>query len=118
MFITLEPHGIFSSHFAYEYMSKFPNHWHAKHHSLTDIDLLSNCPAYCGQLVKILITIEPYRIFGSNIASLFILIFSSHPSMQNGGEGLPSIILAGQGLLVKMIITLELHGTFKQTIAY
>ena len=28
MFITLEPHGIFSSHFAYICMSTFPNHCH------------------------------------------------------------------------------------------
>ena len=27
--------------------------------------------------------------------------------MQNGGEGLPSIILAGRGILVKMLITLD-----------
>ena len=30
--------------------------------------------------------------------------------MQNGGEALPSINPAGQGLLVKMLITLEPHG--------
>ena len=30
--------------------------------------------------------------------------------MQNGGEGLSSIILAGRGILVKMLITLEPHG--------
>ena len=28
--------------------------------------------AYCGQLVKILITLEPYGIFGSNFAYVFI----------------------------------------------
>ena len=28
----------------------------------------------------------------------------------NGDEGLPSIILAGQGILVNMLITLEPHG--------
>ena len=59
------------------------------------------CPACCGQLVKILITPEPYGIFGSNVAYLFILILSSHPDMQNGGEGLPSIIFAAHGLLEK-----------------
>ena len=30
--------------------------------------------------------------------------------MQNGDQGLSSIILAGSGLLVKVLITLELHG--------
>ena len=43
-------------------------------------------------------------IFGSNFAYLFILILSSHPGMQSVGEGFPSIILAGQGILVKMLI--------------
>ena len=32
--------------------------------------------------------------------------------MQKGDEALPSIILAGRALLVKMHITLELHGIF------
>ena len=32
--------------------------------------------------------------------------------MQNRDKGLPSIILASQGLLVKMFITLEPHGIF------
>ena len=85
MFITLEPHGIFLSHFAYICISTFPNHWHAKRPFLIDMGLLSNCPAYCGQLVNILTTLEPYGIFGSNFAYLFILIFSSHPGMQTGG---------------------------------
>ena len=61
--------------------------------------------------VKIL-TLEPYGIYGSNCAFLFVKILSSHPSMQNGGEGLSSIILAGQGILVKMLITFEPHGIF------
>ena len=34
--------------------------------------------------------------------------------MQNSDKGLPSIILAGQGLLVKLRITLEPHGIFYQ----
>ena len=33
------------------------------HLFLMDMGLLSNCPAYCGQLVKILITLKPYGIF-------------------------------------------------------
>ena len=32
--------------------------------------------------------------------------------MQNGDEALSSIILAGQGILVKMLITLEPHLNF------
>ena len=36
------------------------------------MDLVSNsCPACCGLLVKNLITLEPYEIFGSNFAYLF-----------------------------------------------
>ena len=34
--------------------------------------------------------------------------------MQNGDEAMPSINLAGRGLLVKMIITLEPHHIFYQ----
>ena len=58
--------------------------------------------------MKILITLEPYEIFESNFAYLFISIVSSYPDMQNGDKGLLSITLAG--LLVKMLITLEPHG--------
>ena len=32
--------------------------------------------------------------------------------MQNGDEALPSIILAGRGILVKMLIILDLHNIF------
>ena len=79
---------------------------------LIEMGLLSYCPACCNKLVKILITLEPYRIFGSNFAHLFILILSIHPGMQNDDEGLLSSILAGQCLLVKMLIALEPHGIF------
>ena len=51
-------------------------------------------------------------IYMTYIAYLFILILPSHLGMQNGYKGLPSIILAGQGLLVKMFITLDPHGIF------
>ena len=34
--------------------------------------------------------------------------------MQNGGKGLPSITLAGRGILVKMLITIEPHVIFNQ----
>ena len=76
---------------------------------------LSISPACCVQLVKILITLEPYGIFGSNVTYLFILILCSHPGMQNGDEGLPSIVLSGRGRLVKMLITLELHQILHTT---
>ena len=69
------------------------------HLVLIDMGLLSNCPACCGQLVKILITLAPYGIFVTHFAYVFISIVSSHPDMENGDEGLTSIILAGQGLL-------------------
>ena len=38
--------------------------------------------------------------------------------MQNGDEASPSIILAGQALLVKMLITLERHGIFGSNFVY
>ena len=62
--------------------------------------------------MKVLITFDPNWIFGSKFANLFITILFSHPDMPNGGNGLLSIILAGQGILVKMLIILELHGIF------
>ena len=68
----------FQSLIAHLCMSTFPNDWHVKPHFLIDMGLLSNCPACCGQLVKIPITLEPYGIFGSNFAYLFILTLSSH----------------------------------------
>ena len=86
-------------------MSIFPNHWHANPHFWMDEGLLSISPVCCGQLLNILITLESYGIFRSNLACVFILILSSHCD-----EGLPSIILAGRGILVKMFITLEPHG--------
>ena len=60
--------------------------------------------------MKILMTLEPYGILKSNSAYLFILVLPSNPGMQIRDKGLPSIILAGQGLLEKMLITLEWHG--------
>ena len=57
-----------------------------------------------------LITLEPHGIFGSNFAySLFYVT-----GRQFGDEGFPSIILAGHGLSVKMLIILELHIYFDQ----
>ena len=43
-----------------------------------DKGLLSINPACCGQLVKLLITLEPCWISGSNFVYLFTLILSSH----------------------------------------
>ena len=65
----------------------------------------------CGQLVKMLLTIESYGIFRSNFAYLFILTLSSN-WYANGDEALPSFILDGRGLLEKMLITLEQHHIF------
>ena len=74
-----------------------------------DMGLLNNCPTGCSQLVKILITLEPYRIAGSNLAYLFLLIVFIHPCMQG-----PGITLAGLCILVKMLITVEPHSILKQ----
>ena len=61
--------------------------------------------------MKMLITLELHGIFGSNFAYLFILTFPA-TGMQYGEEALPSIILTSPGLLVKKLITLELHHIF------
>ena len=56
-------------------------------------------------LVKMLITHEPHGLFGSNFVYFCILTLSSN-WYEKGDEALPSIILAGQALLVKMLISL------------
>ena len=38
--------------------------------------------------------------------------------MQNGDKASPSIKLAGQSILVKMLLTLELQGIFWSNFAY
>ena len=76
-----------------------------------DEGLLSIISAGCGQLVKMLIPLEPHNIFRSNYAGLFKLTLSSH-WYANGDKALSSIIMAGQGILVKMLIILELHHIF------
>ena len=43
-----------------------------------DEALLSNSQTGRGKIVKLLITLEPHGIFGSNFEYLFILTFSSH----------------------------------------
>ena len=62
-------------------------------------------------LVKMLITLEPHGIFGSNFVYLCISTLSSH-WYEKYDKASPSIILASQALLVKMLIALELHGIF------
>ena len=61
--------------------------------------------------MKMLITLEPDGIFGSNFVHLCILTLSSH-WYEKGEEASLSIILAGQALLVKMLMKLEPHGIF------
>ena len=55
-------------------------------------------------LIKMLITLEPHVIFGSNFVYLCIITLSSH-WYEKGDEASQSIILAGRALLVKMLIT-------------
>ena len=57
-----------------------------------------------------LITLEPHGLFCSNFAYSSFYV----TGRQFGDEGLPSIILTGHGLLVKMLIILELHIYFYQ----
>ena len=44
----------------------------------------------------------------------YLFSYCQATGMQNGGEGLLSIILAAWGLLVKILITLKSHGVFNQ----
>ena len=92
--------------FTFLCVSTFPNFWHVIPPIFDRYGFAEQLSSLaCGcQLVKILISFDPYRLFRSIFAYLFILMLSIHPSMQNGGEGLRSIILAGQGHLVKMLI--------------
>ena len=96
-------------------MSTFPDHWHVKPPFLMVEDLLSISPACCGQLVKMLITLESHGIFGSHFAYLFILILSGHLyENENNDKGMTSIILDGQGFFFneKKLVTLEPLGIF------
>ena len=67
-----------------------------------------------GQLAKMLITLDPRDIFGSDFAYLFIILTLS----SDWYEASLSIISAGRGLLAKMFITLQLHGIFRSHFAY
>ena len=65
------------------------------------------------QLVKMLITIEPHGIFGSNLAYMYLYILKLFSLWcENGNEALPGISSVDRGLLVKMLRTLEPHGLF------
>ena len=61
--------------------------------------------------VKMLITLEPHGLFGSNFFYLCILTLSSN-WYEKGDEASPSIIPAGLGFLVKMLISLETFCAF------
>ena len=67
--------------------------------------------------MKMLITLEPHGIFGSNFVHIFILRLSSHWK-EKGDEASPNIIMAGPALFVKMLRTLELHGIFGSNFVY
>ena len=60
-------------------------------------------------LLKMLITLEPRGIFGSNLVYLCFLTLSSHWHPKRD-EASPSIILAGLALLVKLLLSLETRG--------
>ena len=62
-------------------------------------------------LVKMLITLVPHGIFGSNIVYYCILTLSN-AGMRNDDETSASIVLAGLALLVKMFRPLEPCGSF------
>ena len=63
--------------------------------------------------MKMFITLVQHGIFCSNFVNLCILTLSSQ-WYKKCDEGSPSIILAGQALMVKMLITLEPDGIFIQ----
>ena len=68
-------------------------------------------------VVKMLITLEPHGIFGSNIVYLCIVTLSSH-RYEKGDEASPSIIMAGRALLLKMLLTLEPQGILGSNFVY
>ena len=67
--------------------------------------------------MKMLITLKPHGIFGSNFVHLCILTLFSH-WYEKGDKASPSIILAGRALLVIMLITLEPHNIFGSNFVY
>ena len=64
------------------------------------------------------ITLVLHGIFCSNFEYLCILTLSSHWYEKKCNKALPSIILAGRALLLKMLITLEPHGVFGSNFVY
>ena len=68
-------------------------------------------------LVKMLMTLEPHGISGSNFVHLHILTQSSQ-WYKKVNEATPSIILASRAVLGIMLITLEPHGIFGSNFVY
>ena len=68
------------------------------------------CQSALGQLVKMLMSFEPHGYLDQILHS-FYYYYCSSIGMQNSDEAL-SIILAGQGISLKMLITLEQHYIF------
>ena len=64
-----------------------------------------------------LITLDSHGIL---VKTLYTYVFQHCPAidMKKGDKSSPSIILAGRGLLVKMLITLEPHGIFGSNFVY
>ena len=67
--------------------------------------------------MKMLITLQPHGIFGSNFVYLRISTLSSQ-WYEKGDEASPSIILVGLALLVTLLMTLEPHGIFGSNLVY
>ena len=63
-------------------------------------------------LMKMLITLEPDGLFGSNSVYIYIYVFKHCPAtgMKKDEEASPCIFFAGQALLVKIFITLGPHS--------
>ena len=74
MLITLEPHGIFCSNFAYFCILTLFSHWYEKGEETSSSIILAGL----ALLVKMLITLEPHGKFGSNFVHICILTLSSH----------------------------------------
>ena len=66
---------------------------------------------YMTQLVKILITLEPNGILGSNFCILLYFDIVQ-PLVCNTVTGVQSVMLVGKGILVKIHITLKPHRIF------
>ena len=62
--------------------------------------------------MKMLITLEPHGIFGSNFVYLCILTLVKTTGMNKGNEASPIIIFAGRAFMLKLLITLELTAWY------